>query len=168
MKKTIWTIMVIIISAVVVTFVACNKESELTNNEPIRNKAKSVYVQDCSPHFLWKNINSQPCSNKPGSIFCGYNIDDVLTGDEACWLMMKDGDPFRFFLPKSLVLSSNVGVLIDSARTGAMTFHSDFEIESASMAKDLGIDLIPAGRYPAAMTMYNGDSAVCIYLDTVL
>ena len=160
--------MIMVVGTVV--FVACNKESEISNKEVSVSEAKTISTLcGFTPNYVYRTmISPYDLCDKDKGCFCGFNIDAVLSGDEACWLMMDDGDPVRFFLPKSLVLLSNAGVLIDSARTGAMTFHSDFEIESASMAKDLGIDLIPAGRYPAAMTMYNGDSAVCIYLDTVL
>ena len=168
MKKTIWTIMVIIISAVVVAFVACNKESEIQNNETVQSSVKMANgPADFCPHFKYRFGYSQDCTAKSGS-FCGFDIDAVLNGDEVCYLMMKDGDPYRFILPKTVLLSNSAGVVIDSARTGSMTFNSDFEILSQSMAKDLGIDLIPAGRYPAFMTTYQGDSVVRIQLDTVL
>lgn len=170
MKKTIYAIVAMIMLVGTVTFLSCNKESEMPKNEASLSDEKSnMDMHDFTPDFRRRNAISPYalCDSKSGN-FCGFNLDNALNGDEVCWLMMHEGDPFRFILPKSLILSSNAGELVDSAHTGAMTFHSDFEIVSAHLAKDLGINLIPAGRYPVAMTMYDGDSAVCIYLDTIL
>lgn len=174
MKKNITAIGIAIITTITLIS-SCNKDSQETISEAVSgttalsNAKKNSEANEFSPHFKYRTTNSPllPCTAKTG-FFCGFDIDAVLNGDEACWLMMKDNDPYQFYLPKTILLSNNVGVLIDSARTGSMTFHSDFEVISAHLAKDLGISLIPAGRYPASMTTYDGDSAVCISLDTIL
>ena len=89
-------------------------------------------------------------------------------GDETGWLMMYENDPCRIYIPTKVLLANHVNELIDSAHTGAMTYHSDFELMSESLIETVGTDLIPAGRYPTYLTTYKGDSVVCICLDTIL
>ena len=164
-----------IIAAVAVTFVACNKEGNETAHENIESnedfgsaKTRAVTALDVQPHFLYRhNISYGSCSSKPDNHLCGFDIT-ALTGDEACWLMMQAGDPFAFILPTAYLTSNNASQLIDSARTGAMTFNSDCTFLSGSLVKTTGVSSIPAGRYSTTMTVYDGDSAVYIYFDTVL
>lgn len=172
MKKSIVALTGIVMIAAATILYSCNKEgNEIANGnvgtEVSQTKAKEMLEQPVQPHFTYRpTIQYGSCIAKTGYL-CGFDLT-VLTGDEACWLMMYMGDPYAFLLPKSYLLANNAGELIDSARTGTMTFHSDFEFLSDELVKLAGTDLIPAGRYPTVMTTHKGDSAVCIYLDTVL
>lgn len=162
---------IVMIAAVIILY-GCKKEgSEIANEnvetEVSQTKAKEKQEQPIQAHFTYRpNIQYGSCIAKVGYL-CGFDLT-TLTGDEACWLMMYMGDPYAFILPKSYLLANNAKELIDSARTGTMTFHSDFKFLSDELVKLAGTDLIPAGRYPTVMTTHKGDSAVCIYLDTVL
>lgn len=164
--------------AAVSIFYSCNKDvntvgSGNVGNEKLQSKEKPVptWEQQFYPHFRWrKTITPVPLAhcNAPSGNFCGFYIDDILNGDETCWLMMYENDPYRFYLPTTVLLANHANELIDSAYTGAMTFHSDFELISKDLIATVGTDLIPAGRYPTFLTTYKGDSVVCICLDTIL
>lgn len=178
MKKKIFALAGIVIIATIAIFSSCNKETNMIGrgeigNEEVQSKDKTITHQEYPfyPHFRWTNSMTPTFMahcNAPSGDFCGFYIDDVLNGDEACWLMMYDNAPYRLYLPTKVILANNADVLIDSARTGSMSYHSDFAVKSTELMKLTDVDLIPAGRYPTFMTTHNGDSAVCICLDTVI
>lgn len=178
MKKYILAIAAAIVVTGAISIAACDKDantigSETVGNEKIQSEEKSIptWEQEFYPNFKWRRtISSVPlaqCDATFGNL-CGFYMDDVLNGDEACWLMMNGSAPYRFYIPTTVLLTNRANELIDSARTGAMTYHSDFELISKYLIEKIGTELIPAGRYPTFMTTYKGDSVVCIRLDTIL
>ena len=178
MKKNLLALVGIVMIASISIFYSCNKEvntisSGNVENEITQSKEKPhlTWEQQFYPHFKWRtsflSIPLELC-DQPSGKFCGFYIDDILNGDETCWLMMYKNNPCRIYLPTAFLLANHVNELIDSARTGAMTYHSDFELMSENLIETVGTDLIPAGRYPTYLTTYKGDSVVCICLDTIL
>ena len=165
----------IIVLAIGTMLFSCNKEAEVVINENAENNIEPKATPDPTssipfyPHFKrgYHSTAHVHCDSPTGDI-CGYNIDDILTGDETCYLMLKENEPFGFYLPKSLLLRHNVHELIDSAYRGAMTFYSDFEVVSDRIKSLTGIDVIPAGRYYTTMSTYQGDSVVYVHLDVIL
>jgi hypothetical protein len=178
MKKNLLALVGIVMIASISIFYSCNKEVNTISSGNVENeitqsneKTQSTWEQQFYPHFRWRtpflSVPLELC-DKPSGKFCGFYIDDILNGDETCWLMMYENDPCRIYIPTKVLLANHVNELIDSAHTGAMTYHSDFELMSESLIETVGTDLIPAGRYPTYLTTYKGDSVVCICLDTIL
>ena len=179
MKKSIVALTGIVMIAAATILYSCNKEgNEIANGnvgtEVAQAKANSgkPIEQPVTPHFLFRtSINPYaPCTSTYG-YFCGCNIDVVLTGDETCWLMIHEKDPYgwlRFYIPNELLYKSNAGEVVDSAQNGAVTFHADCEIMDKELAEIIGTDLIPAGRYQASLTTYKGDRVVCVNFGTTL
>jgi len=178
MKKTHFALIGIVMIATVAFFYSCSKEVNInesgyvvtdtvqTKEAPILAWEKAFY-----PHFKWRKmmtmVSLAQCDAE-GGYLCGFNIDDILNGDETCWFIGYKNYPYRVYIPLTVLSSNNADELIDSACTGAMTFHSDFEVNSQNLSDATGIDVIPAGRYPTTLTTFNGDSAVCIRFDTML
>lgn len=181
MKRIIFTLTGITILTVSMLLYSCNKEESDTitttiENENIDNKEHVMgsSVTEMLPHFLWKEHSNTPaihCNSVRGGIFCGYNIDDVLSAEEVCWLMRYENDPYNWlycYFPTDYLSKNKVTEMIDSARNGALTIHADCQILSDELVEFAGVDIIPAGRYLAYMTTFNGDSTVCVDFGTIV
>jgi hypothetical protein len=168
MKKILVALAGIIVIASATLIYSCSKEDASTTNAPKQPKVASTTYGGYSftPHFIWKQFQNSPCTAQQGFL-CGYNVTE-LTGDEACWLMTYENDPWRFYLPTSYLLQNNAGMMLDSAAVGSITFDADCVFESDELRKLTNTEMIPAGRYQIFSTTYNGESVVCIRLDTIL
>lgn len=174
MKKFFLAIAAIIMVAGTITFVACNKEgneivkeNNITENSQTKELPELYTSQPVQPHFTFRRTISYPLCNSLSGFICGFDLT-ILSGDEACWMIMFLDNPYAFLIPSDYLFSNNAGELVDSARNGYMTFHADCELLSDELVELAGTDVFPAGRYRADLTTYKGDSVVCIYLNELL
>lgn len=174
MKKSIFAIMVIA-AGVVAVVCSCNKErTELLNGNTTQTKAapNQEIEQPVTPKYRFRlsALNPEtPCNASHGHL-CGLNIDVILNGDEVCWVKRQFDDPYghlKFYFLTDNLYKNGAGELVDSAKNGAVTFDADCEILNKELEELIGTDLIPAGRYPANLTTYKGESAVCVHLNAI-
>lgn len=183
MKKIFFALAGIVMVASATIIYSCNKENhEIANEENIITEAVQTKAnpdgaieQPVTPTFLFRSPYSPlfqggECRSAEGH-FCGCSIDATLSGDEACWLMVHEKDPYRdlrFYITQELLFKNHANEVVDSAKNGALTFNADCEILDAKLAKLIGTDLIPAGRYRTQVTTYKGKPSVCVYFGKVL
>ena len=176
MKKRNIALWGIILLAVAAMLYSCNKEGNemidaSAEDNLVEQKTANMTPSECPfyPHFKYRSSSSQYslCNDMAGS-FCGFDVDDILNGDEECWLIMNENIARRGYMSYRMLNSHNAGEAIDSARKGAITFHADVMFLSEDLVERTGTDLIPAGRYKAGVTSYHGDSVICVYFDTSL
>jgi len=174
MKKYILAVIALIMAAGTITFVACNKEGNeivneniITENSQTKALPVSYTCQPVQPHFTFRGSIPHPLCNSLSGYICGFDLT-ILSGDEACLMILFLDNPYAFLIPNDYLYANNAGELVDSARNGAMTFHDDCELLSDELVELAGTDVFPAGRYKTELTTYKGDSAVCIFINESL
>lgn len=168
MKKTILTLMGIALIATTALIYSCNKEeNEATKENIVETKQAPTLVKPVGAHIKQKYTQSplERCKDS-GPVYCGHDIDDILDGDEICYLMLRKYENefwTNFYMPIKLLIEKQINELLDCAKNGKpMTFHDDFNVLSKDLIDFLGTDMIPAGTYNTYVTSYKGEDMVCI------
>lgn len=171
-KNSFFAVMGVIAMVSMAAICGCEKENKVVvekSSDASTTQSKNVYIESFTPHFRWNTflMIASPC-NASGGYFCGYYVDDILTGDEVCFLMMLENNPtgyltpYLFVMPAPYLIANGAGELVDSARHGYFTFHDDINFLSDTWRSRTGMESIPAGRYPAQISVEHGDTNVLI------
>ena len=184
MKKTFLALMGIALIATTALIYSCNKEENETAKEkivgtkllPDTERRPGSWVDDFEkpfyPHFKYKYSNSllEKCKES-GPIYCGHDIDDILNGDEICFLWRKELDDkfwVDMYMPMEFLKKNQAEELVTCAENGEpMIFHDDFNVLSKELVEFLGTDMIPAGTYNTYVTSYKGEKMVCIEIGVI-